>query len=289
MTMPLCTRFAPSPTGYLHRGHVLSALWVWAAAEKYGYQVHLRIEDHDKSRTRPEYIAAIREDLHWLGFEWVHESIQSERNSLYTTALENLKIKGLVYACNCPRKYLFENNPINDAGEVIYTGTCRNKDLPFSMQSAIRLKVPNKTISWNDLRLGSFSEVPSRQCGDFALRDRTGQWTYQFAVCVDDIDENVGLVVRGEDLRFSTARQILLMQELGRKIPPLYLHHPLILADTGFKLSKRQRAASLRGERELQVSPEQIFGEICLQTKLTENSQPITLQNALSLISAQLD
>jgi len=160
MKMYPFTRFAPSPTGYLHRGHALSALWVWAIAEKYGYQVHLRIEDHDKSRARPEYIAAIREDLHWLGFQWIHESIQSERNSLYVAALENLKSKGLVYACDCSRKYLFESNAINEAGEVIYLGNCRHKNLPFSMESAIRFKTPNTTIAWNDLRLGSFSEVP---------------------------------------------------------------------------------------------------------------------------------
>ena len=289
MKMHSFTRFAPSPTGYLHRGHALSALWVWAAAKKYGYQVHLRIEDHDKSRARPEYIAAIREDLHWLGFQWIHESIQSERNSLYVAALENLKSKGLVYACDCSRKYLFESNAINEAGEVIYLGNCRHKNLPFSMESAIRFNTPNTTISWNDLRLGSFSEVPFKQCGDFSLRDRTGQWTYQFAVCVDDIDENIGLVVRGEDLRFSTARQILLMKELGRETPPLYLHHPLILGDSGLKLSKRQQAASLRAERDLERTPEQIFGEICFQTKLTEDSRPISLQNALSLVSKQLD
>jgi len=106
---------------------------------------------------------------------------------------------------------------------------------------------------------------------------------------VDDIDENIGLVVRGEDLRFSTARQILLMKELGRETPPLYLHHPLILGDSGLKLSKRQQAASLRAERDLERTPEQIFGEICFQTKLTEDSRPISLQNALSLVSNQLD
>ncbi len=282
-------RFAPSPTGYLHRGHALSALWVWACAAKFGYTVHLRIEDHDRGRARPEYITAIREDLHWLGFQWSEESIQSAHENLYINAMERLKARGLLYACNCPRKSLLNGNTSTETREIIYQGTCRNKNLPFTPDTAIRIRIPDETIFWEDLRLGSFSQVPARQCGDFTLRDRAGQWTYQFAVCVDDIHENTNLIVRGEDLLDSTARQIQLLKTLGRSTPPIYLHHPLILADTGLKLSKRQQAASLRGERASGASPEVIFGEICFQTNLTDTNKPITLQNAISLITKQLD
>ena len=104
-------RFAPSPTGYLHEGHLLSALYVWAAAKKWNLKVHLRIEDHDQSRARPAYIAGIREDLAWLGFHYDSESIQSARSSVYEAALRKLEAKSLVYPCYCSRKQLQEENP----------------------------------------------------------------------------------------------------------------------------------------------------------------------------------
>ena len=117
-------RFAPSPTGYLHEGHLLSALYVWAAAKKWGLQIHLRIEDHDQGRARPEHIAAIREDLQWLGFKWQSESIQSAHFDSYAKILEALQQKGLVYPCYCSRKELEEQNPKNQYGEIIYQGKC---------------------------------------------------------------------------------------------------------------------------------------------------------------------
>lgn len=274
------TRFAPSPTGYLHRGHVLSTLFVTAAAQKLGYKIRLRIEDHDKSRARTEYIDAIRRDLEWLGFSWEAESIQSENEFRYEEFLEILKSRDLVYACDCSRKFIAETNPANSNGEAIYRGHCRNRGLPFSNGSAIRFKTPNCPILWKDMLLGDFRETPSEQCGDFALKDRLGQWTYQFAVVADDFGEGVGLVVRGMDLLASTARQIALGKALGRKDPPIFLHHPLLISPTGKKLSKREHDESIRGERENGISPEKLLGEVCQVAGLRPDASPLSFSEA---------
>ena len=345
------TRFAPSPTGYLHEGHLLSALYVWAAAEAFGLKIHLRIEDHDRSRARPEYIRSIYEDLEWFGFEYDSDSIQSNRNPVYEEALAKLERDGLVYPCFCSRKQLEAENPKSETGEIVYSGKCRKIDssmdtlvpsalrcdaqsythtpsalrcdeqpyihMPSAlrcdelanpahqcdaqsythMPSALRcdeqphnlrIIVPDKVIHWHDMRLGDFDEKPKQQCGDFPIRDRDMQWTYQFAVCVDDIDEGITHIVRGEDIRSSTARQIALMQLLGRETPPAYLHHPLIVDAAGKKLSKRERAHSLRQDRDAGQSKESLLGRVCFKAKLQPENTPLTLAEAISLAKQAL-
>lgn len=284
-------RFAPSPTGFLHEGHLLSALYVWAAARKWDLRIHLRIEDHDQSRTRPAYVEGIREDLAWFGFHYDSESIQSNRTPVYEKALARLEEQGLVYPCFCSRKQLEAENPKSETGEIVYQGKClvrreargaRFEEEPHNL----RFVVPDKVIEWHDLRLGDFAENPKLQCGDFPIRDREGQWTYQFAVCVDDIDEGITHIVRGEDIRSSTARQIALREALGAKEPPVYLHHALISDSTGKKLSKRELAYSLRQEREAGTSPEMLLGRVCFKAKLQETPAPLSLDQAILLIES---
>ena len=293
------TRFAPSPTGYLHEGHLLSALYVWAAAEAFGLKIHLRIEDHDRSRARPEYIRSIYEDLEWFGFEYDSDSIQSNRNPVYEEALAKLERNGLVYPCFCSRKQLEAENPKSETGEIVYSGKCRKIDssmdtlVPSALRCDeqphnLRIIVPDKVIHWHDMRLGDFDENPKQQCGDFPIRDRDMQWTYQFAVCVDDIDEGITHIVRGEDIRSSTARQIALMQLLGRETPPAYLHHPLIVDAAGKKLSKRERAHSLRQDRDAGQSKESLLGRVCFKAKLQPENTPLTLAEAISLAKQAL-
>ena len=293
------TRFAPSPTGYLHEGHLLSALYVWAAAEAFGLKIHLRIEDHDRSRARPEYIRSIYEDLEWFGFEYDSDSIQSNRNPVYEEALAKLERDGLVYPCFCSRKQLEAENPKSETGEIVYSGKCRkvNTSMDTLVPSALRCDeqphnlrviVPDHVIHWHDMRLGDFDENPKQQCGDFPIRDRDMQWTYQFAVCVDDIDEGITHIVRGEDIRSSTARQIALMRLLGRETPPAYLHHPLIVDATGKKLSKRERAHSLRQDRDAGQSKESLLGRVCFKAKLQPENTPLTLAEAISLAKQAL-
>lgn len=321
-------RFAPSPTGYLHEGHLLSALYVWAAARKWGLQIHLRIEDHDQGRARPEYIDSIYEDLEWFGFRWDSQSIQSARTAFYEAALEGLQKRGLVYPCYCSRKQLEAENPKSETGEIVYRGKCflrhtealhskaknsmdtlvasrlRCDDLrqdflrcDEQVSSALRcdeqphnlrIVIPDKVIHWHDMRLGDFNENPKLQCGDFPIRDREGQWTYQFAVCVDDIEEEITHIVRGEDIRSSTARQIALMRLLGRETPPLYLHHPLIVDPAGKKLSKRERAHSLRQDRDAGITAGEILGRVCHKAGFLPNSTPLSLENAISIVEQSL-
>ena len=134
------------------------------------------------------------------------------------------------------------------------------------------------------MRLGDFSENPKLQCGDFPIRDREGQWTYQFAVCVDDIEDGISHIVRGEDIRSSTARQIALMRLLGRETPPLYLHHPLIVDPAGKKLSKRERAHSIRQDRDAGISPEILLGRVCHKAGLQGTDTPLSLEKAISIV-----
>lgn len=296
-------RFAPSPTGFLHEGHLLSALYVWAAAKKWSLKIHLRIEDHDQGRARKEYIDSIYEDLAWLGFNYDSHSIQSSHFELFKKVLGKLAAKGLVYPCYCSRKQLSLENPRSETGEIIYQGKCLHvahdscsKDLPHSL----RIHIPDKVIHWHDERLGDFDESPQSQCGDFPIRDRDGFWTYQFAVCVDDLAQGITHIVRGEDILSSTARQILLSEiisdscakdsslDLPTYSRPLYLHHPLIVDSTGKKLSKREHAHSIRQDKDAGIRPEQLLGRVLYKAQLQPEDTPVLLEHAIALVAAKI-
>ena len=288
-------RFAPSPTGFLHEGHLLSALYVWAAAKKWDLKIHLRIEDHDQGRARKEYIDSIYEDLEWLGFKYDSQSVQSNHFDLFQKVLNKLSEKGLVYPCTCSRKQLLAENPISETGEVIYQGKCLG-ELKNDQPHSLRIVIPDKVINWYDERLGDFRENPKKQCGDFPIRDRDGFWTYQFAVCIDDLVQGITHIVRGEDIRNSTARQIALSGIISEvctgdaslQIPtyrrPLYLHHPLIVDPNGKKLSKREHAHSLRQEKEAGISAEQLLGRVLYKAKITPTPSPLPLEAAIGQI-----
>ena len=297
-------RFAPSPTGFLHEGHLLSALYVWAAAKKWNLKVHLRIEDHDRGRARKEYIESIYEDLAWLGFTYDSQSVQSERGEIYQKVLAHLEEKGLVYPCTCSRKQLLAENPVSVTGEVIYQGkcsrwvnACTTEEDREKLPHSLRVVVADKVIDWRDERLGEFHENPKLQCGDFPIRDRDGYWTYQFAVSVDDLAQGISHIVRGEDILSSTARQIALSQMIAEACQgdaslhfpaysrPLYLHHPLIVDATGKKLSKREHAHSIRQDKESGISPEALFGRILYKAGLVPTEAPMALEAAIDCVS----
>ncbi len=304
--MPGIIRFAPSPTGFLHEGHLLSALYVWAAARKWDLKIHLRIEDHDQGRARKEYIDGIREDLAWLGFKYDSESIQSSHFNFFQNVLDKLTAKGFVYPCTCSRKQLQSENPISETGEVIYQGKCSHviarsesdKAIYCSEPHSLRIVIPDKVINWHDERLGDFSENPQKQCGDFPIRDRDGFWTYQFAVCVDDLTEGITHIVRGEDIRNSTARQIALSKLISDTcqgdlpIPaytrPLYLHHPLIVDSSGKKLSKREHAYSLRQDKDAGKTAQEILGQILYKAGFLGNNTPIALDQTIAIVAESL-
>lgn len=232
------TRFAPAPTGYLHLGHLVNALAVWAARDRLGGQVVLRIEDHDRQRSRPEYDRALREDLAWLGLSADEQCRQSAREAVYQEALARLQAQGLIYACECSRRDLVPGEP--GAAEARYPGTCRDRGLTWEPGRGLRVRLEPGLVEFADLRLGPQAQDPAAQCGDLLVRDRLGNWTYQFAVMVDDWRQDIDLVIRGEDLLPSTGRQIALARLLGRETMPRFLHHPLIHRPDGRKLSKSE-------------------------------------------------
>ena len=262
-----------------------SAISVWGVARAFGGRVGLRIEDHDQTRSRPEFEAAILEDLAWLGF--VPDDIfppQRERGPRYEEALRFLDAGGLVYACDCTRKSL-EPSAGAAAGERRYPGTCREGRAGRGAQSARRVRLEPQVVDFEDLRLGRIEQTPAAQCGDVLVRDRLGQWTYQFAVVVDDLDQGVDLVIRGEDLLPSTGRQIQIARLLGRENPGRFLHHSLIRRDDGVKLSKSNRDTGIRDLRNAGLSVHQVLGRAAVALGLGDG-HPLDHAEIVSRIRA---
>ncbi len=275
----MLTRFAPAPTGYLHLGHVVNALHVWGAARRHAGQVLLRIEDHDRQRSRPEFEAAIIEDLAWLGFANDGAIVrQSERGSLYSKALQPLIDRGLVYGCACTRSEIQEagigdrGSGIGDrgsgvadqgpgSGEPRYHNTCRAKGIPLGDAVGWRVIMEPGVERFVDGILGPQQQDPGGQFGDLLVRDRRGNWTYQFAVTVDDHLQRITDVIRGEDLLPSTGRQICLARMLGRMVPPRFWHHGLVMKSPSQKLSKSNHDTGVRDLRASGWTREQVVGK----------------------------
>lgn len=255
----MITRFAPAPTGYLHLGHVVNALHVWQAAHDRDGRVLLRIEDHDRQRSRPEYEAAILDDLAWLGFRHDGPVVrQSEREAVYRKAIQPLLDRELVYGCSCTRAALAagvgNREPVDFAQgrsgvEIPYRNTCRDRDIPLTDDVGWRLRIEPGTESFFDEINGPQVQDPSAQCGDLLLRDRLGNWTYQFAVTVDDHVQQITDVIRGIDLLPSTGRQIRLARLLGRVNLPRFAHHGLVMKSATEKLSKSDGDTGVRDLR----------------------------------------
>ena len=265
------TRFAPSPTGYLHVGHLAHAIFVWGISRAIGARIVLRLEDHDRGRCRLAYESAVLEDLAWLGLAPDGDCLasvqrgpssyrQSDNDARYQAVIESLASRGLIYTCTCSRAAILERTGAQGA-ELRYDGHCRDTAYRPEMDGGTRLRLDEEMVVVEDVRMGTLRQTPSRQCGDPLLKDRHGCWTYQFAVVVDDMAHGVNLVIRGEDLLDSTGRQVMLGQLLGRETPPTFLHHPLIAAPDGAKLSKRDFAKGLRDYRAEGRSAASVLGE----------------------------
>ena len=277
----MLTRFAPAPTGWLHLGHVLNAEYVWGA----GARVLLRIEDHDRERSRPEYEAGILDDLDWLGYRadiyptdafraGRCDGRQSDRDVVYREAVSELAARGLVYACDCTRREIEESSERSGGGELRYSGRCRERGLPLADGVGWRVRIEPGIERFVDDRLGLQEQDPSGQCGDVLIRDRLGNWTYQFAVSVDDYRQGIDLVVRGVDLLPSTGRQIRLARLLGRERPAIFRHHPLIMKSAGQKLSKSDGDSGIRDLRACGWSPGRVRQAAVNREPSTVNRQP---------------
>lgn len=246
-------RFAPSPTGPLHAGSLVAALASWLDARAHGGRWLVRIEDVDRGRCRQGLDAVILNQLGRCSLlpdeppQW-----QSARGALYAQALERLVAAGHAYPCGCTRKAIAEalaaqGVPHRRHGELVYPGTCRD-GLQGRPARAWRLRSDDHgqavVIHWLDRRLGPQQQDVTQAVGDFVLHRADGQTAYQLAVVVDDAEQGISHVVRGEDLADNTPRQILLQRRLGLATP-VYLHTPLVLAADGHKLSKQNGAAAV--------------------------------------------
>lgn len=264
----MVTRFAPAPTGWLHLGHVLNAEYVWGSQAR----VLLRIEDHDRERCRREYEAGIREDLEWLGYAAAPMGDaplvrQSERGAIYRDAVAALGAQGLVYACDCSRREIERSVSAaasapaagsSGLAELRYSGRCRGRGLPLTDGVGWRVRMDPGIETFVDGILGPQAHDPSAQCGDLLIRDRLGNWTYQFAAAVDDYRQGIDLVIRGEDLLASTGRQIRLARLLGRPQPAAFHHHPLLMKTVTQKLSKSDGDTGIRDLRARGWTPAQV-------------------------------
>lgn len=291
------TRFAPSPTGWLHLGHAAHALYVWAMARRTGARVLLRIEDHDRGRCRREYEDAILADLDWLGLaadwparaEWTAPATpyrQSCRERRYAEILDGLLRRGLVYACACSRKSLMARTG-QRGGELRYDNHCRDAGLPLDQGHGLRLRMPAASCAFDDLIAGPQVQFADA-AGDVLLRDRHGQWTYNYAVVIDDFDQDIGLVVRGADLLAASGRQIAMAELLGRPAPARFAHHPLLMGGDGRKLSKRGRAEAVARRRQSGASREAALGEALYRLGLWPRDEPAPLEEALARIESAL-
>jgi len=242
LTIPTRGRFAPSPSGPLHFGSLVSAVGSYLQARQHGGRWLLRIEDHDRPREVPGAAQRIIASLRAHGFEWDAPLIyQSQRAELYETALHRLRAAGLLYSCRCSRRQL-RQSARSGAGGPIYPGTCRALNLPDD-DAALRLRVAGE-IAFDDALQGSFTQDLPAELGDIVLRRRDGCYAYQLAVVVDDAQQGITEVVRGADLLDNTPRQIYLQRCLGLPTPR-YLHLPVANNAAGEKLSKQTFARAL--------------------------------------------
>jgi glutamyl/glutaminyl-tRNA synthetase len=251
----LRTRFAPAPTGWLHLGHVLNAEYVWGA----GAEVLLRIEDHDRERCRPGFEAAILEDLEWLGYRSDFPLVrQSERGDVYRATIDDLVAKGLVYACDCTRAQIEGRTASSSpSAELVYDNFCRTRGLALADGVGWRVRMDPGVESFVDERLGPQQQDPS-VTGDVLVRDRLGNWTYQWCVSVDDYRQGIDLIIRGEDLLPSTGRQLRIARLLGRARQATFFHHPLLMKSSTQKLSKSDGDTGIRELRARGWTPEQV-------------------------------
>ncbi len=270
--MPCTTRFAPSPTGEMHLGHVFSALTGWRRARESGGRFLLRLEDIDPGRCRPAFAAGIVEDLRWLGIDWDGPiRVQSAHLAEYRAVLDGLSARGLLYPCFCTRADIAQSAaaPHGPDGAPVYPGTCRK--LPDDIRAerraagvphALRLDMGRAIaeagpLRFTDERAGVIRCDPAA-FGDVVLARKDIPASYHLCATHDDAVQGVTLVTRGEDLLAATHVQRLL-QALQNWPEPRYLHHVLRTNPAGSRLAKRDSSASIRNMREAGLSPAEVI------------------------------
>lgn len=294
----LCGRFAPTPSGRLHLGNILCAMLAWLSVRAKGGRFVLRMEDLDAERCPRSLADQMEEDLQWFGIDWDDGGskggeiwYQSTRSPIYQQAYDVLERRGLLYPCFCSRAQLHAARaPHRSDGVFVYGGTCRGLTQEEIVQRtkkrrpAMRLRVPETRIGFEDGCQGEYSEYLPTDCGDFIVRRSDGVFAYQLAVVVDDARMGITEVVRGRDLLESTPRQIYLYQELGVPVPDFY-HIPLLTAPDGRRLSKRDGDLDLGVLRQRFGTPERLVGMLACACGLQPDCTPTTLHDLIRVFS----
>ncbi len=259
--MTVRTRFAPSPTGYLHVGGARTALFSWLHARKHGGQFVLRIEDTDLERSTAESVNAILEGMTWLGLEYNEGPFyQTHRFDRHNEVIDQLLEKGLAYRCDCSRERLekLREEQMARKEKPRYDGFCRHREIDPGHPHVVRFHNPDEgAVEFDDLVRGRIS-VANTELDDLIIRRSDGTPTYNLTVVVDDADMNITQVIRGDDHINNTPRQINLLNALGLKVPE-YAHLPMILGDDGARLSKRHGAVSVMQYMEEGFLPEALL------------------------------
>jgi glutamyl-tRNA synthetase len=282
-TPPLVTRLAPSPTGAQHLGNARTYLITWLLARQAGGRVVLRIEDIDSPRVKAGAAEQALADLRWLGLDWdVGPIVQTERIPLYESALARLQERELVYPCTCTRSDVEQaaSAPHPEGAEVIYPGTCSHSTVAdaaglASRPFAWRFRVGD-VPAYEDLIRGQVALTRDEIGGDFVVWKSQGGPAYQLAVVVDDADNGVTLVVRGDDLVASTPRQLLLYRALGLS-SPAFAHVPLVVGPDGRRLAKRHGDTRLSTLRAAGVGSAQVIGLLAWSCGWQAEPMPVTV------------
>lgn len=278
---PIVGRFAPSPTGRMHAGNIYAALMAWLVAKSRDGQIVLRIEDLDKDRSKPCYIDAIQRDFESLGLYWDRGPyFQHNRDEAYEAAFHELEKKSTVYPCFCSRADLHAASAPHHGEKLIYPGTCKlltnaERDAKSKFKKpGFRMAVDDSTVEITDLIQGRYRQNLAEDCGDFLIRRSDGAFAYQLAVVVDDAEQGITSITRGVDLLCSTPQQVYL-QRLLRFNEPEYSHIPLLVAEKGRRLSKRDKDASLDELLLRYKTPEGVIGHIAHLVGLMDFEEPI--------------
>ncbi len=259
--MTIRTRFAPSPTGYLHVGGARTALFSWLYARKHGGSFVLRIEDTDLERSTAESVNAILEGMTWLGLEYDEGPFyQTKRFDRYEEVIQQLMDAGLAYRCSCSRERLddLREAAMKRKEKPRYDGHCRGKEIDPNEPHVIRFCNPEEGIVLVDDQVRGRVAFNNSELDDLIIKRTDGSPTYNLTVVVDDLDMEITHVIRGDDHLNNTPRQINIIRALGKE-PPVYAHLPMILGDDGARLSKRHGAVSVMQYREEGYLPEALL------------------------------
>ena len=270
-------RLAPSPTGLIHLGIARTSLAAWLDARAHHGRLVLRIEDIDRRRCRDEAEPEIRRDLEWLGLDWDEGPArggpagpyrQQDRFAIYHEALDRLQAEGRTFRCTCSRKEIARaasapHGPSDEGPR--YPGTCRDQFRPREgRQPSVRLRTePGEVVTHEDRRVGVLDQDVHGRVGDFVLARSDGMWAYQMAVTVDDLEQGITCIVRGDDLATSTPRQLLLRRLLRPDAPSMAtLHLPMMCDEHGERLAKRSGSTTVAAYRESGHRPEDVIGQL---------------------------